>query len=723
MSYNLFWRSPALAYVQKQNPIVVPAGAVVSNAASIRFTGKGATNYGKIQQENMMRLLESHAGDTAPSFPTVGQTWYDTAAGVMKVCVATPPLSLNPIADWRSLNSTYITGPGDPPPANPNLGDLWFAGSGPSSGVMYVYDHIGRYPYIDWDAHVSQLYPPLATTNLGILINQSTFAGPANSDYGDAYVHGFTGLTPTDVPGSVTTIGGPLAVPNSVVSMRKPNVGYLVYDSGATMVNPADPTQRVFSVRKVGYDDWEYDNNEDWVAFTPVPAQFWVIGFVEVNEPDNDAAPGIVYAEVWTDGIDIGHPNMQAVAPLTKVEGGIGGWSQVWPGIETTAGRPEYEEMYNSLMGLIGSPITYGGSNALGRSVDFLTDMSTLDASMWARIFRETTPSNDELVSTAIDGEPARVQPNSVDWDLMLAATRYAVNRLELPSDAADDISNVPFVQDGRPMAPFIQSLSTSDVRYPDTKRRYPHRRHGIASMMQKYAQTSNILEAALQNRYMMRGILGDSGTNTAFPASVVLTSQQRFSITGTNLTGTQTHALEYIFESGMSTTSSEFLKAFFYAAQAIDIVMLHVPGAVPTAQDTNLQTLLATTGRIRITADQLLPMIPPLPTQLASAPVDGGFNVAPIGSTITLTTLMGLGAQVAVRIGRDVTNAGRVTVYLDITPGGALAADSVTEIRWSYVDDQETWNNPGPVRVYPAPIPFVLAHRVGSTSFTPLGL
>lgn len=719
MAYNLFWRSPALPYVQKQNAITVPAGAVVSNAASIRFTGKGATNYGKIQQENLMRLLESHAGDTAPPFPTVGQTWYDTSVGLLKVCTATPPLSISPVADWRALNSTYVTGPGDPPPLNPTLGDTWFQGTGPSSGIMYVYDHVGRYPLIDWDAHASGSFPAVATTNLGIILNKDTFAGPTS--YGEAYIHGYTGATPADVPGSISTSIGTIAVPNSPLLTRHANKGFIAYDTSALMQSATDPAQRVFSVRKVGYDTWEYDNNRDWVPFVPVSNVQWIIGYIETGA--DFGAPGIQYGEVWSEGRSMTTSSVRHPPAITKTDGGIGGWSQVWPGIETVGGRVEFEEMYNTLMGLIGSPYTYGGSNALGKSVNFLTDMNTLDASMWARIFEETSPSNDDNISTNANGSFARVQPDSGDWDLLLAAMRYAVNRLELPSGSVNDISNVPFVQDGRTMPAFLKTLSTTDVLYPDQARRYPHRRYGVVSMLQAYTQTSNILEAALQNRYMMRGILGNSGSNTTFPTGVVLTSQQRFSITGSNLTGTLTHGLDYIMESGANGTSSAQLLSFFYSAQAIDIVMIHVPGGSPTAQDTNFAALLNSTGRIRITADQLLPMLPSLPTQLVAAPVAGGFNSVPPSGSITLHTLVGLGgAQVAIRAQRDTTNYGRITVFLDITPGGALSATSSTEIRWSYVDDQETYNDPGPVRVYPAPIPFVIGHRSGSTLFTPLG-
>lgn len=58
--------------------ITLPPLTVDSTSTSLRLTGKGTPNYGEIQQENFVRLLENFAGDIAPANPTVGQLWYDT---------------------------------------------------------------------------------------------------------------------------------------------------------------------------------------------------------------------------------------------------------------------------------------------------------------------------------------------------------------------------------------------------------------------------------------------------------------------------------------------------------------------------------------------------------------------------------------------------------------------------------------------------------------------
>jgi hypothetical protein len=55
----------------------------VDNSTSIPLTGKGLPNYGEIQQENYIRLLENFASETVPSNPTAGQLWYRTNATIV----------------------------------------------------------------------------------------------------------------------------------------------------------------------------------------------------------------------------------------------------------------------------------------------------------------------------------------------------------------------------------------------------------------------------------------------------------------------------------------------------------------------------------------------------------------------------------------------------------------------------------------------------------------
>ncbi len=139
--YILQWKNPAVDSGKNPAGITVPVGSVVSNATSLTFTGKGTANYGKIQQENLMRLLESFADNTAPNFPTVGQLWFDTSISTLKVFSdSTPPT-------WKSLGGVQVRNAADGPPPSPQVGELWFERTGPLSGYLYVYTGTGRFPY------------------------------------------------------------------------------------------------------------------------------------------------------------------------------------------------------------------------------------------------------------------------------------------------------------------------------------------------------------------------------------------------------------------------------------------------------------------------------------------------------------------------------------------------------------------------------------------------
>ena len=139
VSYILQWKNPAVD--PGKVTITVPVGSVVSTAASLTFTGKGSSNYGKIQQENLMRLLENFADAAAPSYPTVGQLWFDTSISTLKVFSDSAP------ATWKSLGGVQVRAAVEGPPLNPQVGDIWFERTGDLSGYLYVYTGLGRFPY------------------------------------------------------------------------------------------------------------------------------------------------------------------------------------------------------------------------------------------------------------------------------------------------------------------------------------------------------------------------------------------------------------------------------------------------------------------------------------------------------------------------------------------------------------------------------------------------
>ncbi len=61
-----------------KTPIVVNDGTV-DTTTSISLIGKNYTRFGEILNENFLHLLENFASGTAPTNPSEGQLWYDTA--------------------------------------------------------------------------------------------------------------------------------------------------------------------------------------------------------------------------------------------------------------------------------------------------------------------------------------------------------------------------------------------------------------------------------------------------------------------------------------------------------------------------------------------------------------------------------------------------------------------------------------------------------------------
>jgi microcystin-dependent protein len=62
--------------------IVVEDREIDSNSTSLRFPGKGVTNYGTVIAEDILHLLENFAFGNPPDSPVEGQLWYDTSPGV-----------------------------------------------------------------------------------------------------------------------------------------------------------------------------------------------------------------------------------------------------------------------------------------------------------------------------------------------------------------------------------------------------------------------------------------------------------------------------------------------------------------------------------------------------------------------------------------------------------------------------------------------------------------
>jgi len=522
--YSLFWRSPALPFLQKNTAIAVPAGSIVSNAASLRFTGKGASNYGKVQQENLLRLLENFAGPTAPEYSTVGQVWYDTDVTTLKVMVRSAP---EPDA-WRSLNSTQITGIGEGPPSPASLGDTWFSRTGSASGIQYVYTGIGRYPQ--------------------------------------------TG-----------------------------------------------------------------------------------------NE--------------------------------------IGGWEQVFPTVERAAGREEYDYMLGLLKTLIGDTSESGGSGAFNRAIANLTDFDLLDASLVEK-FNSLLPLDRNVLSSGANSSLLKVDPNSNDWDFLLSAAKYAINRLDVPLGYLTDVSPVPFVTDGRAPPSALKELDPINPQYPDALR-LSSRKTGTIALGRYYQETVNVLRTAERVRYLLKGMQGASFSDTVEPTSV-----GAFTYSG-QFTTPVTHGLLYRFDQASRAR-------FFFAGGALTFAGTHAPGSAPTAADIDLKTILETHGRIRFTADRTFILDGANSPALAVQPINLGFNDLTLGSTVLAVFNVGaatirFSANLVDGVESGIEDGVNLVIEITTTAG----TTGVTTVECGYISDGELFNSP-PVRVYPQPLALTATDRTG---------
>lgn len=519
MAYSLTWRDPAFDANKAEN-IQVPVGSIVSDKASLRLTGKGAANYGVIQQENLLRLLENFAGNTPPDYPTVGQVWYDTLNSIIKICASTVPLN------WKSLAGIQITDIGEDAPSPAAIGDTWFKRTGSSSGTLYIYNGMGRYP---------------------------------------------------------------------------------------------------------------------------------------------------------------------------EISGTTGGWNQVWPNIEIIAGREEYDVVLNLVNQLIN--LSDDGSGALGTYITNLTDFTTLDTDHLARYIA----NSDLNILSPVDDITTEItlNPNSNDWDVLLAAAKYAINRLELPSGYYTSISPIPFVFDGLQVPTSLLSLDSTDVRYPSLERR-SNRHFGLITLLRLYTETLNTLQVAITNRYSIKGINGSSGSNTTFDTGVVTSTHIIFSGAAG---GTSNPSLVLRF----NFTDTNSLQSFLNSGSVIQLTMLHLPGSSGTSADTNVKTLLDTRGILRFTADKLRIFSNTLPLTLNITPINTGLKTAGV---ITTQTLAGVSYTITITS----ISSSQFSIGISIASAGSM--NGTLSFKFEVIRDTLSYLAPAVTPVFSAPISYVSGDKISGSSF-----
>lgn len=95
--------------------VVLPDGLIDNFTTSLKFIGKNVFNYGEIQNENFIQLLENFSNTSAPSNPLSGQLWFDSSTNLLKLKVYDGTV-------WKNVASMQI----GTTTLNAKEGDLWF---------------------------------------------------------------------------------------------------------------------------------------------------------------------------------------------------------------------------------------------------------------------------------------------------------------------------------------------------------------------------------------------------------------------------------------------------------------------------------------------------------------------------------------------------------------------------------------------------------------------
>ena len=110
MSETIRWTSAGLENIRGKNNIPLGPKEIKSAASNIILTGKGLMDFGQLQQENFIRLLENFASESQPATPTIGQLWFKPSTSTLYMCVdvATSPSAFyqNNGYGWLKVNSS-----------------------------------------------------------------------------------------------------------------------------------------------------------------------------------------------------------------------------------------------------------------------------------------------------------------------------------------------------------------------------------------------------------------------------------------------------------------------------------------------------------------------------------------------------------------------------------------------------------------------------------------
>lgn len=667
MSYILNFKNPAVDPFSK-TPIVVQVGSVNTTSTSLALTGKGYGNYGAILQENQLRLLENFADTTAPPAPTIGQTWYDSETRTLKVLSEAGNSKA-----WKSLGGVQITGVGESPPLSPSTGDLWFERTGSASGFLYVYTGLGRYPQTGttiggWD----QIYPDVQTfagrdeyDSIRELVEQ--LAGDSLGAYGTGAIgRSITNLTnfgalDNDLRVKYTAAGSD----STVLSTSASDISFTKQDLSSTMFFHSDGA----------------GTNPNDAVISGSASDLFSAGTIFLNGVSTLLPAGTMSSSQHYEDAYIMWDSLNA----------LGGNNSTYRVVRFDEATKQFF-FDNDVSWVEFTPSQ--NQYFVGTTSTFSEDSDAFPGGKNGFIWSTAVPLVGPKISSL------KVEPNSQDWDKLLAAAKYAISRLEVPAQFMMSISSSPFVIDGRQAPSSLTSLSTSDIRYPSAARR-SNRKVGAVSQVQNFAETVNALHTALSSRFSIRGINGNSGTNPNFGPSVSITPHVALGGTA----GSGAGGVRVKFRFANESEASRWLAS----GQGIQVQVSHSGGNTPA--DSQLRTFLAEVGTWRLTADKTRFFGQSLPLTSSSSTANLGlWNATQQGKVVATRAISG--SNMSATVYRAGNSGKEIDLAISFNAPSALTGN--TTISMSLINDAETYGSGA--RVYPSPLPYVSSDVVSSS-------
>jgi hypothetical protein len=240
--------------------------------------------------------------------------------------------------------------------------------------------------------------------------------------------------------------------------------------------------------------------------------------------------------------------------------------------------------------------------------------------------------------------------------------------------------------------------MSTNDVRAARYERKF-FRRYGSITGARLYAETMNALNAAITQRYSLKGIAGQNSTVTALQPDIATWQYVSYLANYTGVGAT----FNAIY---LHATSDEALSTFITSGGAVDIKLDYTLPGSPTGNDTLFQSFINTNSTIRITADKVRVFGNSLPLQLTQTPINAGMlNATP--AFVNIATITSGASSIVIAVARNPNSMG---IRISLTGPGISGQ---TALKWRIINDTKTYGND--VRFFPRVNEYVTGDNLGT--------